>query len=87
VYCTWESLSKECRSVWDMLSDGDKKKILQYVVDRAEKPVIQANQHETSTPDGPLPLTTPPLMFLPLPKSTTWLPTLVRKFTLVMLDV
>jgi hypothetical protein len=49
---TWESLSKEGRSVWDTLSDGDKKKILQYAVDRAEKPVIQANQHETSTPDG-----------------------------------
>jgi hypothetical protein len=50
---TWESLSKEGRSVWDTLSDGYKKKILQqYAVDRAEKPVIQANQHETSTPDG-----------------------------------
>jgi hypothetical protein len=49
---TWESLYKEGRTVWDTLSDGDKKKILQYAVDRAENPVIQANQHETSAPDG-----------------------------------
>jgi hypothetical protein len=49
---TWESLSKEGRTVWDTLSDGDKKKILQYAIDRADKPVIQTNQHGTSTPDG-----------------------------------
>jgi hypothetical protein len=49
---TWESLSKEGRTVWDTLSDGDKKKILQYAIDHADKPVLQTNQHETSTPNG-----------------------------------
>ena len=51
---TWDSLSKEGRTVWDTLSDGDKKKILQYAQDRAARPDIQANQHESNVnPDIP----------------------------------
>ena len=48
---TWESLSKEGRSVWDTLSDGDKRKILQYAHSRAERPTLQANQHDTTPAD------------------------------------
>ena len=55
---TWDSLSKEGRTVWDTLSDGDKRHILQYAHTRAERPALQANQHsgtttiDTTEPDG-----------------------------------
>jgi hypothetical protein len=51
------------------------KKILQYAIDRADKPMLQANQHDTSTPDG---TETPPP-----DDSTTHVPTTVEINNLV----
>jgi hypothetical protein len=48
---TWSSLSAEGKSTWDALSDGDKKKILQYAQKRAEKSTVEANQHSTEDTD------------------------------------
>jgi hypothetical protein len=40
---TWESLTPEGKKTWDLMSDADKKSILQHAVERAEKEGITAN--------------------------------------------
>jgi hypothetical protein len=42
---TWNSLSQEGKTIWDKLTDVDKKRILQYALKRAEKDKIAVNNH------------------------------------------
>ena len=57
---TWESISKEGRTVWDTLSDGDKRKILQYAHGRTERTGLQANQHDSVPASDNIPSDHPP---------------------------
>ena len=51
---TWESLSPEGRETWDKMDSGDKRKVLQYAKQRAEKKTMDANTHEANPPDEPI---------------------------------
>lgn len=48
---TWESLSPEGRETWDKMDSGDKRKVLQYAKQRADKKTMDANAHESNPPD------------------------------------
>ena len=50
---TWKAISNEGKTTWDKLSEQDKKKILQYAMQRAEKPTVEANTHSMDNPDTP----------------------------------
>jgi hypothetical protein len=46
---TWDSLSVEGRKTWDMMSDADKKSILQHAVKRAENDQVSAHNVEIAS--------------------------------------
>ena len=48
---TWKAISNEGKTTWDKLSEQDKKKILQYAMQRAEKSTVEANTHSMDNPD------------------------------------
>ena len=48
---TWNAISNEGKTTWDKLSEHDKKKILQYAMQRAEKPTVDANTHTMNNPE------------------------------------
>jgi predicted Fe-S protein YdhL (DUF1289 family) len=50
---TWESLSPEGRETWDKMDSGDKRKVLQYAKQRADKKTMDANAHESNPPNAP----------------------------------
>ena len=45
---TWDSLSTEGKATWDKLEESDKRKVLQYAMNRAKKESIDANVTEVN---------------------------------------
>jgi hypothetical protein len=56
---TWESLSPEGKATWDKLDPGDKRKVLQYAMQRADKASIDANVTEIDGDDDVEPTVDP----------------------------
>jgi hypothetical protein len=48
---TWDSLSDEGKATWDKLEESDKRKVLQYAMNRAKKESIDANVTEVQDED------------------------------------
>jgi hypothetical protein len=48
---TWESLSPEGKATWDKMDANDKRLVLQYAKQRADKATTSINTHETSAPE------------------------------------
>jgi hypothetical protein len=48
---TWESLSPEGKATWGKMDANDKRLVLQYAKQRADKATTSINTHETSAPE------------------------------------